>query len=295
MSLEKLLRHREQINALSRTILQGRPAFEDVHVLLPDPKNPESAFIKATSWLYCLYFEAGKASVRFLQRCGIACSLIAHEDGEQHLNVVQCLRTELHHNLGFQDADYKRRNTACTWRRMTCGTAVPESDDEWRKCYNRLICDATTFLEQGLMVVRHIETSGEYAEEWLRRVARDRPAASFDPLVEDAKIRLGYVALDTVKFRNRHYDRWRQQLELNDDSYDFEYEATRLIEKSLLSEDSSVPPLTGKDIMNILDIPAGAQVGEILRKMKNHWESSKCTREALLDYLRQEYSVDKDG
>ena len=295
MSLERLLRHREQINALSRTILQGRPAFEDVHVLLPDPKNPESAFIKATSWLYCLYFEAGKVSVKFFQKCGIACSLVNPEDSERHLDVVQCLRTELHHNLGFQDADYRKRNIACSWRKMTCGTAAPEGADEWLKCYERLISDAATFLEQAYKVVRHIETSGEYAEEWLGRLARDRPAASFDPLVEDAKRRLGYAALDTVKFRSRYYDRWRQQLELYDDDYDFEYEATRLMEKALLSEDSSVPPLTGDDVIRILGIPSGQQVGEILRRMKNYWENTKCTREELLDYLRQEYGAEKAG
>lgn len=285
MNFETILRCTEQINTLSRSILRGRPAFAEITVRLPNPENPELAFIQATSWLYCLYCEAGRVSIKFLQKCGVACSLINEENCKSHILIVQYLRTELHHNLGFGDTDLSKRNISNKWRKDNCGTADPQSNDEWNKCYIQLVSEAFIFLKQIYDIVRYIENSEEYTKEWYRRLERDCPAASFDPIIEDAKRRLGYLVLDTVKFRNRYYSRWKKQLDVYVD-YDFEYEATRLIENALLNENVSVLPVTGADIINILGIPAGPQVREMLIIAKEFFAKTKCTKEELLDYLR---------
>ena len=108
MRFEELLRCHQRVNDLSRSLI-NRPAFEDLHVTIPDPSRPESGFIRATSWLYCLYFEAGRVSFTFLRRLGEAYSLIDRDWADEHVEVVRCLRTELHHNLGFADSDQAAR------------------------------------------------------------------------------------------------------------------------------------------------------------------------------------------
>lgn len=225
MSFERILRYHQGVNDLSRSLI-GRPAFDDLHVAMPDPERPEPGFIRATSWLYCLYFEAGRVSLTFLRRLGEANSLMDRSSTDEHIEVVRCLRTELHHNLGFVDSDRAARNVAESWRRKASGTAFPQDDQQWRKCYDCLVQEAHSFLAAIDEIVRRIEAEGGQAEqrieEWVRRLKRSWPGAAFDPLVDDAKYRLRREALSTVGFRQRHLERWRKQLDLLDEGFDFD-------------------------------------------------------------------------
>ncbi|WP_156427693.1 hypothetical protein [Thiohalocapsa sp. ML1] len=291
MNFESVLRYYQCVNNLSRTLL-ARPAFDELHVTLPDPASPEPGFIRATSWLYCLYFEAGRVSLTLLRQLGYAYSLVDREASEMHVELVRCLRTELHHNLGFADSDQAARTAAEVWRRKACGTAIPRDDGQWRSCYERLVAEASDFLKGIDEVVRRIEADGDgaamHVEEWLRRLERTRPAATFDRLIDNAKYRLGRDAMNTVVFRRRHLDRWRKQIELLEDGFDFEYEATRLIEKTLLDEDSLIVPITGRDIIESLNVKPGPEVGALLEAARKHFESTPCTKEELLLYLERE-------
>lgn len=289
MSFEDVLRSYQGTNALARSLI-GMPAFDELHVLLPDPKQAEPAFIRATSWLYCLYFEAGRVSITFLRRLGEAYALVNREESDAHIEAIRCLRTELHHNLGFADSDLAARNAAEGWRRRACGTALPRSDEQWYLCYERLVGCARSFLASLDEVVRRIEAEGPAAEshleDWRRRLSRDFPAAKFDPLIEDAKCRLAREALNTVTFRNRHVGQWRKHLDLLEDDYDFSFEAVRLIEKALLHEDSVVIPITGRDIIDSLGIKPGPRVAGLLEEAQRHFAVTGCKRDDLLDHLR---------
>lgn len=290
MSFESILRCHQGINGLSRSLL-GRPAFDELHVAIPDPSSPEPGFIRATSWLYCLYFEAGRVSLTFLRRLGEAYSLLDRGWADEHVEVVRCLRTELHHNLGFVDSDQAARTAAEGWRRRRSGTAMPRHPEQWSKCYAGLIEEARRFLGTIDEVVRRIEADGQasvqHLEDWLRRLDRSWPASAFDPVVDEAKHRLGRQALNTVEFRQRHVDRWRAQLELMEDGFDFVNEATRQVEKSLLDEDSFVLPLSGRDITDALQIKPGPRIGTLLEQARRRFAAQPCTKDELLTFLRR--------
>ena len=294
MSFEEIVRRRQHMATLAKSVV-GCAAFEELHVLLPDPANPEPAFIRAVSWLYCLYFEAGRVSLAYLRRLGEGYSLVDRPLAERHVEEVRCLRTELHHNLGVGESEQTTRSTAEHWRRKACGTALPRTANEWRDCYNRLMDDATAFLEAVESVVRRIESGGQEAqghiEEWRRLLRRSWPASEFDPLIDDVKYRLGREALNTVAFRNRYVDKWRKHLELLDEEFDFEFEAARLIEKALLDEGGSVLPITGRDVIESVGIDPGPDVGLLLEEARRHFEENRCGRAQLLAHLRG-YAVD---
>lgn len=289
MNFEEILRSHQGVNTLARSLLK-RPAFDELHVILPDPTSPEPGFLRAISWLYCLYFEAGRVSLTFLRRLGEAYLLIDRTLTEKHIEAVRCLRTELHHNLGFADSDLDARTAAEGWRRRACGTAFPRTSDQWMACYSSIVNDAYKFLGTIDTIVRRIESDGDAAqqhlEDWLRRLDRNWNAASFDRLIDDAKYRLAREALNTVAFRNRYVEKWRKQLELLEDGFNFDFEATRLIEKTLLDEDSIVLPITGRDLMEILEIQPGPQVGVLLAEARRYFDVHRCSKEALLAHLQ---------
>ena len=289
MSFEAILRSYQDINTLARSLI-GRSAFDDLYVLLPNPMSPEAGFIRATSWLYCLYFEAGRTSLTFLRRLGEAYSLVDREVSGQHVEAVRCLRTELHHNLGFADSDQAARSAANLWRRKACGTVLPQNPDQWKACYERIVGDAHTFLRGVDAVVRRIESDGQEAQHhidnWLRRLERNWAAPAFDPLIDKVKYQLARETLNTVAFRNQHVHKWKKHLDLLDDGFDFDLEATRLIEKTLLNEDSVVLPITGKDVIESLGIKPGTVVGTLLEEARRHFEVYRCNKDDLLNYLR---------
>lgn len=289
MSFEEVTRRLQNLDALAKSLV-GRDAFDQMHVLLPDPKNPEAAFIRAVSWLYCLYFEAGGVSLNFLRRLGGRFSLADHSVTDRHVEDVRSLRTELHHNLGVEDSDQATRTTAEDWRRRACGTVLPSTSEGWRDCYDKLVRDACDFLELVETIVRRIEEGGTAAnahiEEWRWRLDRSWPASRFDPLIANVKYQLGREALNVVRFRNRHGDRWKRHLELLEDDFDFEYEATRLIEKTLLDEGAGVLPITGRDVIRRLGVEPGPKVGTLLEEARRHFDVKRCTKEELLEHLR---------
>lgn len=298
MSFEEVLRSHQGINTLARSLL-GRPAFDELYVLLPDPMSPEPGFLRAASWLYCFYFEAGRVSLTFLRRLGEAHGLVDREAADKHVEAVRCLRTELHHNLGFADSDLAARTAAESWRRRACGTALPQTTEHWRACYDCLVHDAHAFLGSVDMVVRRIESDGHGArqqvEEWLRRLNRNWAGVAFDRLIDDAKYRLARETLNTVAFRSRHVDKWRRHLELLEDGFDFEFEATRLIEKTLLDEDSVVLPITGRDVIEALGIRPGPAVGTLLEEARRHFEVHRCSKEDLLAHIKDHHDRAPSG
>jgi len=184
MSFEEILRSHQAISTLARSLL-GRPAFDELNVFLPDPTSPEPGFLRATSWLYCLYFEAGRVTLTFLRRSGEGYGLVERDATDKHIEVIRCIRTELHHNLGFADSDLEARTVAEGWRRRACGTALPQTSEQWRACYDRIVGDALTFMGGLDTVVRRIESEGDQAQhhviEWRRRLCRNWIGAEFDP------------------------------------------------------------------------------------------------------------------
>ena len=288
MSFEEIVRIHQRMNRLAESLI-GRPAFEPMHILLPDPTSPEAGFIRATSWLYCLYFEAGRTSITFLRRLGEAYDQLDRDASDRHVETVRALRTESHHNLGFGPSDQAARRIAERWRKKACGTALPRSPTDWESCYTCIVIDAKTFLLEIDDVVRRIEidaTDGQsHVEDWRRRLERTLPAAAFDPFIERVKYQLALGALDTVAFRNRHADRWRGYIDSLDDGYDFDFEATRLIESTMLNEASGMLPITGTDLIESLGVKPGPVVGTLLEEARRVFEVKRCGKRELLEHL----------
>lgn len=289
MSFDKIQRTNQNINMLTRSLV-GKPAFEEVNVTLPDPNYPELGFIRATSWLYCLYFEGGRINLSYIQElCDVyGVDRTALKD---HIENVRCLRTELHHNLGFESSDQNARVRVDAWRKQACGTVLPQTEEQWSACYQNLMDEANEFLVKIEVLLRKLEQDQDPIEkinEWKRRLDRSWPAFEFDPLIEDVKCILGREQLKTVSFRNKNLGRWRQCLDLLSDGADFDREKILLIEKSILDDSNKVLPVTGRDIIDEFKIEAGPQVGIFLEKAKEAYEAGLTDKAEIFDYLRKE-------
>ena len=125
-------------------------------------------------------------------------------------------------------------------------------------------------------------------QEWIIRLRRYHPPHEFDTLISKVASDMGRDSIDPVRVRERHYGKWTSDLNQLQGEYEFEVEARRLIEHTLLTETAAIIPITGKDVMEVFGIPPGAQVGHLLARAHALYQSAPCSRDSLLQLLIQD-------
>lgn len=281
----------EEINTRVIAMLGDGPGlFEAVSQRMPRFAPAELGFLRLVSWLYVLYWEAGKVSLPFVTRRFDAYSI--DQDGRirLHTSSVQILRTYTQHNLNIEEAHDKKTMGDChDWFSGRCGTAVPDSEEEWEACLIALLKESQEFLETLLTVLRLIEkdeSRGMICQDWKFRRSRYHSPHQFEALVPAIATDMGHEYLDSERLVRRNYDKWTQSLRSFSSEYDFETEARKLIENAILTDLPNVLPITGIDIINEFGLEPGKIVGQILGEARLMYQRAPCPRAELIDRLR---------
>jgi hypothetical protein len=273
--------------------------FSELSLPMPRFSPAELGFLRMVSWLYVLYNESGKINVDFLSERFSAYELDPDGELSAHRRTVQQLRTFLQHNLDPGEPHNRRIQEACEdWFRCHCGTPHPGTEEQWRSCLVVLLGEALSFFEALQKCIRCIEQDESHeqiAQSWDFRRKRYHPPHQFDRLISIVSADMGRESLDVVRLRKRFYDKWAKELQSLQGNYEFEVEARKLIEHALLHETTGVLPITGYDIMEKFGISPGPQVGQILRQARSLYNVNPCSRDDLLEQLRQEINTDDNG
>lgn len=276
----------EKINSFSRALLPSRSDFFQ-RVSLSQPalgSTHELVFIRSVSWLYVLYFEAGRGSIKHLLRSN------SHMRG--HRDLVQALRTWSQHNLDPTSTRAADIESSCTkWFLDECGTRIPREDAHWAVLCESLVGDAKAFLEDIVDVIAAIEESpgcSELVKDWQRSLSRDWPAHAYHEVIASAASDAGFDSVDAARFYGRYGDTLRQHLQLLDDDCDHEFEIRKVVEMRLVSETEATLPVTGQQIMEHFDLGPGPAVGELLGKARQIFSNlDRCDAQELLRLLER--------
>jgi hypothetical protein len=288
-----VVRVRDEINALSRALLGPDDLlFADVSLETPKLTPAELGFLRTVAWLYVQYFESGGVGVRFVSTVMSTLDSAGLEDASAHLERVGRLRTLNQHNLNPRKKRDHLTQTSCeAWFLEQCGTRRPGHEDHWTSILLGLLDEATSFFQWLLGAVRQIEADGDadvIVDDWRFRLRRHHPPERYDVLVAEAAADMGRDFLDAVRFRKRFYERWSEAITSLEGDYDFEREARRLIEHSLLSETAAILPVTGSDIIDAFGLAPGPAVGQLLEKARRSYAERPCGRDELLSRLREQ-------
>jgi len=266
-------------------------AFREMSLRQPTFSPPELGFYQVVSWLYCFYYEAGRVSFPFLLEHLSVYGLDDQNKIREHYRHVRQLRTQLQHNLNLESSGDLQLQKYCeNWYSRHCGSAIPGNDEEWKKCLVSLLSEALDFLNLAIGCVRSIErdeSKERVVEQWLFRVRRHHPLHEFEKLVSIIAKDMGQDFLDPAKICERYYDKWDKKLQSMTGEYDFNSEARKLIEHTLLTDADLPLPITGQDIIRQLRIPPGTSVGRLLKKARNLYNENPCNKEALIAQLAE--------
>jgi hypothetical protein len=243
------------------------------------------------SYFFSHYFEAGRDSLDFfgskLEPFGL--------DGDgrlrRHRVFLQQLRTYLQHNLSpSKGRDLLIRQECERWFRDTCGADRPSTEAEWQACLQQVLADGIAYVSVVAELLSHVcgdESKDEIVSQWTAFVSRSHRPEDFDRVIAVVAGDLGREHLDVVRFRNRFYDKWIQELGAQTRNYDFEREARKLVEHALLSSTTPVLPITGADIIERFAIEPGPKIGELLRAARQLYDAAPCNKDDLLARLAE--------
>ena len=289
----KLISLRQEINELTRSLINNQEkVFGELSLTMPKFTPAELGLLRTVSWLYVLYYEVGKANVEFLVEKLSAYSMDPEEKNARHFHTVRYLRTFFQHHLNPNESRDASIQTACQqWFQEQCRTTLPREEEQWKDCLIGLLNEAVSFLitlEICIDQIKNDESCAEILREWEFRCTRYHPPPEFDRLIEEVAADMGRENIESTRLRKNFYDKWVKALELLQGNYNFKVEARKLIEHALLSETTAILPITGNDIMQTFNIKPGPQVGTLLERAQIFYQDQPCSREILLNKLRQE-------
>lgn len=274
----------ERIDEFSRAILPTRSeAFGQVSLRTPQlGSTPELAFIRATSWLYVLYHEAGRVTIKHLVQ--------DRPHLRTHWELTRSLRTWAQHNLDPTSSHDVNVAMACEeWFLLECETRQPRNDGHWMKLCLALLDGSADFLRGILDVIGGIEShpaSASLVEEWERKLSRGWPAHRFHTLIKSVATDCGWTALDPARFYEKNSAQLLEHLRLLDDDCDLEAEMRKAIEARLIASVPELLPITGQDIMAYFELGPGPEVGRLLAEAQILYvDLGPCSAHELLAHL----------
>jgi hypothetical protein len=280
----------KQINDLTSIISYNKIEFFPSISIQIKFSNPEHCFENIISWFYVRCIEISGKNLDFIQKKMAPNNIFLSTDGLNFKRLIHAFRTMLQHNLDIVNSprDQGIKNTCDEWIRHTIGIEKPESDDDWKKLVDRVIDDSIEYfkgIKQCLHLISESEHTDVVAEEWERITKRNYSIHEFEQVLIKVLDVLGLTDFfDPHNLTKLHSDKWMRQLEILPDNFNFQDSAYKIIENFII--ENKIIPIDGHDVISI-GIPKGPMVSTIINKAKELFASKPCTKEQLLDQLKE--------
>ncbi len=124
----------------------------------------------------------------------------------------------------------------------------------------------------------------QFQKELEAKLLDSQRTLQFEPLLASAARDLGQPWLDLLQIRQQHAHRWYRALEHLEPGDDFETEARRIVEQTLLGHDFPLP-ITGRGLIETFDLAPGYSVTELLKHAYVFYKERPCSAEQLLRRL----------
>jgi hypothetical protein len=287
-----------ELDEIIQTAANGRmTGFAPITLRLPVAQPPIHYFYTMVSWLYVLVIESGSVHFKFLAERASALGADPTSELQRFCDDVRTFRTVLQHNLDLADSnDFAKLDRCEKWmatileRKLSPGERFwPGSESQWSDLAVALRERARRFGEANVVAVNSI-LNDEFVEdvlrEWIFRQTRCIHAHEFDAIVAQVASDMGLKHLDAIRLRQVRSSEWNRRIRLLSERSDIKWETRRLVEQSLLEEAENYLPVTGADLIEILNVPPGPEVGKVLRLARELYRKTPYSRDDLLQQLR---------
>lgn len=279
----------DKLNQISQDIGKIEKIFRGVSISAPTYSCHEAGFLRTISWLYILFYEAGRVNVEFLVEYLNPSGLDSQGKAIKHIRVIHSMRTSLQHNLDLnENRDKSLRELSELWFVDRLGVMSPHKSKEWEKCLTDLLnesCETMELLIKSLTYIQKDDFCDGIVSQWNEKCSRYHPPHEYDRIIAIVASDMGMDHINALKIRNRYYESWSKELEYLHGDYDFEYEVRKRVQLALLRD--PIIPITTVDIMNSFNINPGPLVGRLVKTAKEIYIQEPCDGPELLNRLHE--------
>jgi len=295
--LAEINKKRNLLNKDANSLSRGKiNAFEDITIKTPDLRIPIHGFYTCISWLYVTYYESGSLTIKFLSERAIAYGLDDNNTIEQHRKVVHNFRTILQHNINRGNReDIAKEHNCYRWLKQKLSQKHdtekywPVNEDGWKEILTQLLEEAYSLFDichQALVNIQNDEFTDDIINIWITRSSINFSKVEWENVLSNVAKDLGLEYLRLSEYTNKHLQKWNKQIATLKDGFDFDFEARRIIELSIINDDKLPLPITGDDIITEFNISPGPRVREYLKKAQEIFLKSPCDKTRLLEKLK---------
>lgn len=225
--------------------------FSKVNVIRPNFVNEELSFIRLITWLYTLYFEAGKDSLKVIKS---SMSQDSKTQYTKHSKLVNSFRTMLHHNLDRTSSrDFKIEKDCHAWMKSVCNKTIPTSEVDWKNCSAQLIEEAYSVLSAIASELELMTDSPAQKEififNWMASKDKSLKPYVYDKIISGSLALINQKDIDVVSYRQKYYEDWNKNILLLSSDANYENEAIKMVESSIVKDFSIRLPVA----MSILE------------------------------------------
>lgn len=238
----------DDINTLISHLLDDKEAifFSKVNVIRPNFQNKELSFVRLVTWLYTLYFEAGKDSLKVIK------TSMSPESRKLYTNnskLVNNFRTKLHHNLDRTSSrSFKIEKDCHKWTKSVCSKQIPTSEAEWEQCSVQLLQEAYEVLTTIASELEQMTDSKSQKEifiyNWLASKEKSLQPHIYDQIIETSLALINQKDIDVVSYRKKYYENWNNSISLLNSDANYDNEARKIVESSIIKDFSIRLPVT---------------------------------------------------
>lgn len=293
MKISDLVEIKNSINILALKLGKNYPVFAEIYDISFNYTCSEAGFLKTISWLYILYFESAKESLRLIIEKFSLYRIDQENKYEKHLESIRYLRAYLQHgNISKNQKYSKNLVMSKAWFNNNCGEYYPSSRALWEKCLQTIFSEANCFLDSLLLCLQSIENDPfckSIIEELNSNCLKVHSEEEFEDLVSLVACDIGMSKINPQKFVKKNYNSWCQELSNLANDADFSLEARKRIERDLLRR--PILPITSSEIISHFELTPGPEVEEIMQIAFSMFQKKPCSKDVLLDKLTKYISI----
>ncbi|EIE1198903.1 hypothetical protein LCX57_004818 [Vibrio parahaemolyticus] len=283
----------DNINTLISHLLNDKNAlfFDKIHVIRPDFKNQELSFIRLVSWLYTLYFESGKCSLKVIK------SSMATENQElysKHSKIIGQLRTKLHHNVDRKSSrSFKIERDCHVWMKSACSKNIPTDEEDWKNCSIKLLNEAEKLLS---MIAHEIEEMTDspvqkeiFTLNWNTSKEKSLKPHIYDEIIGSSLSLLNHTSIDIVAYRQKYYDSWNLSISQLNSDVDYLNEARKIVESCIIKDFALKLPITMSTLNDHFLLSTNFLLDLLAQIHK--LDLKDCSQEEVLEKIKSELPI----
>ncbi len=253
-----------EINSLTTGLTANEVVFFGEITIHVGYGSEDGCFKDIVNWLYALFIEVCGPNVKFFEEKFALYGLNLPLEALNIPKDIHTIRTVSSHNLDYGNIENKKKkNYYENWFDKIIKKPQAEFNEDYGLCLLYLLDNVIAYLEILKLCIDAVGRDEHFNDiiviEWKRRNDRSYGIYDFEVVLLKRLDQFGIGAfLDANKIAKREIDKWRGELKLLKDGFDFTTEAGRIIDKYIVEK--KYCPVDPKDLLNM-----GADKKELIK------------------------------